>query len=50
MRADTTPLGQQGSFIIFALAGLSGLYEHGLMEKSRVLLGALLWTDQNRSI
>lgn len=41
----SAPMGEQHSFVIFALSGLSGLYEHGFMEKTRVLLGALLGTE-----
>ncbi|MFZ5826656.1 MAG: hypothetical protein ACOY94_20390 [Bacillota bacterium] len=47
--AAGTPLGEQHSFVIFALSGLSGLYEHGFMEKTRVILGALLGTEPKRN-
>lgn len=49
MNVDGRPLAEQQSFVIFALSGLSGLYEHGFMEKARELLGALLGTESKRS-
>lgn len=48
MDVDGRPLAEQQSFVIFALAGLSGLYEHGFMEKARELLGALLGTANSK--
>lgn len=48
MNTASAPMGEQHSFVIFALSGLSGLYEHGFMEKARVLLGALLGTESKR--
>lgn len=48
MSVQNAPAGEQQSFLLFALSGLSGLYEHGFMEKARVLLGAMLGTDSKR--